>query len=316
MADPWWLTRLQEQHRQDPWREDARTNTAPTPRTRGTWCAIAATHFRTAAGQQAPANCGDPGRPSAALYGGKPFIVFQPSGNATVAAAAWPMTPASRWRWARPARSRTSRWATRSCRHGRRPEDLAADPDPLQFGHRRRFQQFHDPGAFRRPRLARIGHLDPQPAVPVAGQEAQAPRLVPGQDHLVRPDGSTVPVLDLVSGKFSKGVHMISTSNATTTDMAGHLIIANGVICGDYSLQLTHLEEAKPSLMAARRNCRNSAPRNTACATSTCSPTRSRRTSPPPSWTWPPNTRKAVRRVSRPTRWSARCRSPRTPPPS
>ena len=52
---------------------------------------------------------------------------------------------------------------------------------------------------------------------------------------------------------------MISTSNATTTDMAGHLIIANGVICGDYSLQLTHLEEAKPNLMAGG-NCRNSAP--------------------------------------------------------
>ena len=240
----------------------------------------------------------------------------------------------------------------------------------------------------------------------------RASTLVPGQDHLVRPDGSTVPVLDLVSGKFSKGVHMISTSNATTTDMAGHLIIANGVICGDYSLQLTHLEEAKPSLMAGGREelpefgtkeyglrykhlfadafkahvattkldvaaehaesgpegftpyalVRSlSIPENATFLTlerwnqaATSRPTRRarpstrararisplpvpsssrasippststwttplncpRRTSPPPSWTWPPNTRKAVRRVSRPTRWSARCRSPRTPPPS
>lgn len=78
----------------------------------------------------------------------------------------------------------------------------------------------------------------------------RASTLVPGVDNLVRPDGSTVPVLDLVSGTFKTGVHAISTSTGVTTDMSGHLIVANGVVCGDYSLQLAHLESIQPGLMA------------------------------------------------------------------
>ena len=77
----------------------------------------------------------------------------------------------------------------------------------------------------------------------------RASKLVPGLDHLLRPDGTTVAVLDMTAGVFKTGVHQISTSNRPTSNMDGHLIVANGVVCGDYSLQLTDLDGAKPSLM-------------------------------------------------------------------
>jgi hypothetical protein len=79
----------------------------------------------------------------------------------------------------------------------------------------------------------------------------RAVKLVPGTDMLVRPDGSAVPVLDLSSGQFEKGVHHIATSDTPAQDVSGHLIVANGLVCGDYSLQLRNLEVANPSLMVA-----------------------------------------------------------------
>jgi hypothetical protein len=84
----------------------------------------------------------------------------------------------------------------------------------------------------------------------VAGKKLKrASKLVPEQDELVRPDGSTVKVLDLTAGVFKTGVHQISTSTKPTTNLDGHLIVANGVVCGDYSLQLTDLDAENPSLM-------------------------------------------------------------------
>jgi hypothetical protein len=77
----------------------------------------------------------------------------------------------------------------------------------------------------------------------------RASKLVPELDQLVRPDGSSAKVLDLTAGTFKTGVHQISTSSRPTTNMDGHLIIANGVVCGDYSLQLTDLDQANPAMM-------------------------------------------------------------------
>lgn len=82
----------------------------------------------------------------------------------------------------------------------------------------------------------------------------RASKLVPLEDSLVQPDGSTVTILDLTAGKFEGGVHQISTSGTVATDWAGHLMIANGVVCGDYSLQLTNLEVANPELLVAGHN--------------------------------------------------------------
>jgi hypothetical protein len=79
----------------------------------------------------------------------------------------------------------------------------------------------------------------------------RAAKLVPGRDVLVRPDGSGAPVLDLAAGKYAKGVHHIATSDRPTEDLGGHLIVANGVVCGDYSLQLRDLDSVRPELMVA-----------------------------------------------------------------
>lgn len=74
-------------------------------------------------------------------------------------------------------------------------------------------------------------------------------RLVPGKDSLLRPDGTTLPVLDLTAGKYNKGVHHIATTATPSRELAGHLIVANGLVAGDYALQLKDLDRAAPELM-------------------------------------------------------------------
>ena len=77
----------------------------------------------------------------------------------------------------------------------------------------------------------------------------RASRLVPGHDQLVRAAGSLAPVLDLAAGMYQRGVHQVATSESPTTDPAGHLLIANGIVGGDYSLQVTDLDAAAPELL-------------------------------------------------------------------
>jgi hypothetical protein len=77
----------------------------------------------------------------------------------------------------------------------------------------------------------------------------RASKLVPKHDWLARPDGSFAEVLDLTTGKFKGGLHQISTSETLTTKWEGHLLNANGVVCGDYSLQITDLETAAPEML-------------------------------------------------------------------
>jgi hypothetical protein len=77
----------------------------------------------------------------------------------------------------------------------------------------------------------------------------RASRLVPGQDHLLRPDNTTVTVLDLTVGRFKKGVHHIATSQEPATSMDGHLIVAKGIVAGDFALQTINLTAAHPEYM-------------------------------------------------------------------
>jgi hypothetical protein len=85
----------------------------------------------------------------------------------------------------------------------------------------------------------------------VTGQKLKrASKLVPDVDQLIRADGSAAKVLDMTAGVFTTGVHQIATTTYPTTNMAGHLLVANGVVCGDYSLQVTDLDSAQPQLMA------------------------------------------------------------------
>jgi hypothetical protein len=70
----------------------------------------------------------------------------------------------------------------------------------------------------------------------------EAATLVPGTDSLLRPDGTPAPVLEVEIGEYSRGVHAIATSPEPTTDLPRHLIEANGVVCGDYSLRVARPE--------------------------------------------------------------------------
>ena len=65
-----------------------------------------------------------------------------------------------------------------------------------------------------------------------------AAALVPGQDSLITADGSPRSILSLQVGYFKKGMHHIATSKDATTNPDGHLIIAKGIIAGDWALQV------------------------------------------------------------------------------
>lgn len=67
----------------------------------------------------------------------------------------------------------------------------------------------------------------------------QAQKLVPGVDVLILADGSSTPIVSLELGMFHKGVHHIATSNMPATSMDGHLMVANGIVVGDYATQLS-----------------------------------------------------------------------------
>lgn len=83
------------------------------------------------------------------------------------------------------------------------------------------------------------------------GKLKQASRLVAGQDQLVRADGSATPIIDVLGGIAADTLHCIATSTEPATRLAGHLMVVNGVVCGDYALQLGNLEQTAPDLLVA-----------------------------------------------------------------
>jgi hypothetical protein len=54
-----------------------------------------------------------------------------------------------------------------------------------------------------------------------------------------------------VGGIAADALHRIATSTEPATRLAGHLMVANGVVCGDYALQLGNLEQTAPNLLVA-----------------------------------------------------------------
>lgn len=73
--------------------------------------------------------------------------------------------------------------------------------------------------------------------------------LVPGADMLVASDGKAVPVGSLAFITYRGGIHHIATGTDLDDGWEGHLIVTNGIISGDYLLQLTYsgLDSAPPS---------------------------------------------------------------------
>jgi hypothetical protein len=69
----------------------------------------------------------------------------------------------------------------------------------------------------------------------------RAGELVAGVDSLVEADGTPVPVLALEDAPEGQA-HHLATSRAPAASVDGHLVLANGVVAGDYALQLADLD--------------------------------------------------------------------------
>jgi hypothetical protein len=82
------------------------------------------------------------------------------------------------------------------------------------------------------------------------GRLKRASRLAAGTDSLTRSDRSAAPVRGTRPARLTGPQHRIATSEGPAADWAGHLIVVNGVVCGDYALQLADLEAANPAMMA------------------------------------------------------------------
>jgi hypothetical protein len=65
-----------------------------------------------------------------------------------------------------------------------------------------------------------------------------ASALVPGVDSVVKADGTPLPVIALEAGIFKKGMHHVATSVGAATSPNGHLLLAKGIVCGDWALQV------------------------------------------------------------------------------
>lgn len=77
-----------------------------------------------------------------------------------------------------------------------------------------------------------------QPLLMKDGSLKQAEKLVPGKDTLVSKNGSTIPVTSIETSLLVKGVHHISTSIEKASSLEGHLLLANGIVIGDYATQI------------------------------------------------------------------------------
>ena len=66
--------------------------------------------------------------------------------------------------------------------------------------------------------------------------------LIPGADMLVDYQGKAVPVRSIAFITYRGGIHHIATSTNLDDSWEGHLIITNGIISGDYLLQLSYSE--------------------------------------------------------------------------
>ncbi len=66
----------------------------------------------------------------------------------------------------------------------------------------------------------------------------QAQKLVPGKDLLVMGDGTTCSIMSLEVAIFHKGAHHVATSLRPAENLNGHLMLANGIVIGDYAVML------------------------------------------------------------------------------
>jgi hypothetical protein len=74
------------------------------------------------------------------------------------------------------------------------------------------------------------------------GNLKRAEFIVPGKDRLSSADGEAVPVLSVEAGDWHGGVRHIATTDGPATSVDGHLLNAQGIVTGDWALQIADLE--------------------------------------------------------------------------
>ena len=77
-----------------------------------------------------------------------------------------------------------------------------------------------------------------------SGKLKRADRLVPGKDLLVSAEGTPVVINEVSIGEYKGGVHHIATDKEFSGDLNDHLILSDGVVSGDFNLQI-HSAELK-----------------------------------------------------------------------
>ncbi|MDO4272266.1 MAG: hypothetical protein Q4D16_01235 [Eubacteriales bacterium] len=70
------------------------------------------------------------------------------------------------------------------------------------------------------------------------GKLKRADRLRVGQDYLVDKDGNKVEIHELSIGDYHGGVHHISIEAEKECSLDKHLLLSDGVVCGDFHLQI------------------------------------------------------------------------------
>ena len=83
-------------------------------------------------------------------------------------------------------------------------------------------------------------HRD-QPFLLDGGSLRRAGELVPGVDRLVEEDGTPVDVLAVTAAPAGE-VHHLATTREPATSVDGHLLLVNGLVAGDFALQLADLD--------------------------------------------------------------------------
>lgn len=76
-----------------------------------------------------------------------------------------------------------------------------------------------------------------QPFLLSSGKFTTAARLVPG-DQLVDKEGNAVDIVFVSMGTYDGAVHHIAAGNIWNNDPDGHLLLAGGVVAGDFEFQL------------------------------------------------------------------------------
>lgn len=70
------------------------------------------------------------------------------------------------------------------------------------------------------------------------GKLIRARDLAPGSHQLVSANGEAVNIQEVKMGNYSRGINDFGLGMGPVTDPNGHLILAGGVVAGDYCLQL------------------------------------------------------------------------------